>query len=171
MDPPLPHADPTPEDTTTPTILPFSDDDEEEDIECSISPTLPDTTLPPQPQCCSSHVPILTECNPIGGPRSTCTEMVVQEARESATHVKEARRACKVTKQNAVAQGNNPNTPNIGNDAINDLQQVFENLDLGDQAHELLALISEMSTLDPESLQFKDEPQTWDEAKNSVDTA
>ena len=61
--------------------------------------------------------------------------------------------------------------PDIGNDAINDLSHVCENLDLGDQAHELLALISEMSALDPESLQFEDEPKTWDSAKTSVDTA
>lgn len=40
---------------------------------------------------------------------------------------------------------------------------------LGDQAHQLQALISEMMALDPKSLQFEDEPKTWEEAKNSVD--
>jgi hypothetical protein len=56
-----------------------------------------------------------------------------------------------------------------GDDIKNDLHQAFGNLDLGDQAHELLALISEMTDLDLESLQFKDEPKTWNEAKTSVD--
>jgi hypothetical protein len=32
-------------------------------------------------------------------------------------------------------------------------------------------MISEMTNFDPESLQFEDEPKTWDEAKDSPDTA
>jgi hypothetical protein len=48
---------------------------------------------------------------------------------------------------------------------IDDLRLAFENLDLGDQAHDLLAMISEMTDFDPESLQFEDELKTWDEAK------
>jgi hypothetical protein len=34
-----------------------------------------------------------------------------------------------------------------------------------------LAMISEMTDFDPESLQFEDEPKTWDEAKDSPDAA
>jgi hypothetical protein len=32
-------------------------------------------------------------------------------------------------------------------------------------------MISEMTDFDPESLQFEDEPKTWDEAKHSPDAA
>lgn len=61
-----------------------------------------------------------------------------------------------------------PKEPASGN-IINDLHQTFKNLNLGNQAHELLTLISEMMDIDLESLQFKDEPKTWDEAKDSAD--
>jgi hypothetical protein len=80
-----------------------------------------------------------------------------------------AHRAHKAAKQNIGAQADRSETLDVSNDTINDLRQAFEDLDLGDQAHELLALISEMNTLDPESLQFEDEPKTWDEARNSAD--
>jgi Reverse transcriptase (RNA-dependent DNA polymerase) len=51
-------------------------------------------------------------------------------------------------------------------DVITDL---INNLDLGDQAHQFHALISEMVDFDPESLQFEDDPKTWEEAKSSAD--
>jgi hypothetical protein len=92
----------------------------------------------------------------------------VQEAREGATRVKEIRRERREAKQAAT---DHPDKSATGNDVIEDLRRAFEDIDLGDQAHELLALISEMTDIDPESLQFEDEPRTWDEAKDSADAA
>jgi hypothetical protein len=67
--------------------------------------------------------------------------------------------------------GSQDTDPVGGNDTIDDLRLAFENLDLGDQVHDLLAMISEMTDFDPESLQFEDELKTWDEAKDSPDAA
>jgi len=55
-------------------------------------------------------------------------------------------------------------TVNHDCDIIDEVCQSFNNLDLGDQAHQLQALISEMTDFDPKSLQFEDEPKTWEEA-------
>jgi hypothetical protein len=77
------------------------------------------------------------------------------------------RRECQATKHT----GSQDTDPVGGNDTINDLWLAFENLDLGDQVHDLLAMISEMTDFDPESLQFEDEPKTWDEVKDSPDAA
>jgi hypothetical protein len=45
--------------------------------------------------------------------------------------------------------GSQDSDPVGGNDTIDDLRLAFENLDLGDQAHDLLAMISEMTNFDP----------------------
>jgi hypothetical protein len=71
----------------------------------------------------------------------------------------------------ATKHSESQDTDPIGRNDIDDLQLAFENLDLGDQAHDLLVMISEMTDFDPESLQFEDEPKTWDEAKDSPDAA
>jgi hypothetical protein len=43
-------------------------------------------------------------------------------------------------------------------------------LQLGDQAHQLYMLILDMSNIDPESLQFENDPCTWEEAWSSADS-
>jgi hypothetical protein len=77
----------------------------------------------------------------------------------------------RAAKQNSDPPVNDDATLVAGSDVIDDLQQGFQNLDLGDEAHQLQALISEMTDFDPESLQFEDEPKTWEEAKSSADVA
>ena len=49
------------------------------------------------------------------------------------------------------------------------IMELFNNLNLGDQAHQFHTLISEMVDFDPESLQFEDDPKMWEEARNSID--
>jgi hypothetical protein len=93
--------------------------------------------------------------------------VAVQESKESAARVKEMHQERQATKHT----GSQDTGPVGRNDTIDDLRLTFENLDLGDQVHNLLVMISEMTDLDPESLQFEDEPKTWDEAKDSPDAA
>jgi hypothetical protein len=151
--------------------IPSTDDEEDEDDPIPPSahpdmPTLPPVTPPPRR---SSRVTIPTERNPNGGPTTTRTKEAVQEAREGEARVKELRRERKAAKLAAGTSTDHSVDPTADNNVINDLRRAFEDLDLGDQAHELLAMISEMSDIDPESLQFEDEPRTWDEAKSSAD--
>jgi hypothetical protein len=110
----------------------------------------PSEPLPPPPHH-SSHVPVPTEWNPTAGPLTTWTAAAVQESRESAAHVKEACWEHRAAKQ-GVRNVEGTSVPD--HDIINDLQQAFQDLDLGDQVHQLQALISEMTDFDPESLQF-----------------
>ena len=147
--------------------LTYDEDDDEEDF---VPSTLPNTPQPsPQlPPRRSSRIPIPTECNPGGSLATTRTEAAVQASQMSGEHIREQQKERREAKQ--TTEGH-PEESVAGNDVINDLHQTFNNLDLGDQAHELLALILEMNDLDPESPQFGDEPKTWDEAKNSADAA
>ena len=166
-------TDPNPNDPATlmPVLQHINDEDEVEPLMPPTPPNLDITTSPvPRPLCCSSRVPIPTEQNPTGGPSTTHTEAAVQESKESAACVKEMHQECRATKHTG-SKDDRLETSADGNDIIDGLQLAFENLDLGDQAHNLLAMISEMTDFDPESLQFEDEPKTWDEVKNSVDAA
>jgi Reverse transcriptase (RNA-dependent DNA polymerase) len=161
-------AEPKVEDPTILILVPLPDDDDDGD-DGPIPPAHLDTQ-PPQPPRHSSHIPIPTERNPNGIPTITHTEAAVQASRESAARIREHRRehgtATQAMEQNTA---DHPDVPAASNDVANSLHQALENLDLGDQAHELLSLISEMTDIDPESLQFEDQPKTWDEAKNSAD--
>ena len=144
----LNHATPIP-------VLPHEDDDNEVEPLMPPTPPNPDITTPPAPRPLhhSSQIPIPTEQHPTGGPSTTCTEEAIQESMESAAHVKEMCWAHWAAKH-AGSQDDHPNTSADGNDIIDDLQLMFENLDLGDHAHDLLVMILEMD-FDPESLQLK----------------
>lgn len=116
----------------------------------------------------SSCITIPTEKNPNGGPAITKTAAAVQESQESAAWVKEAWQKCRVATVAAWTVNPDP-AINHDHDIIAELCQSLGNLDLSDQAHQFHALISEMADFNPESLQFKDDPRTWEEAKNSID--
>ena len=57
----------------------------------------------------------------------------------------------------------------VDHDQLEELRESFDSLILSDEAHQLHALILEMSEIDPKSLQFKDDPHTWEEAQASAD--
>jgi len=58
--------------------------------------------------------------------------------------------------------------------AIKKLCQAFRTLNLGEgkaeQVDQVLSAISKMTKLDPSTLEFEDNPRTWEEAEQSVDT-
>lgn len=65
------------------------------------------------------------------------------------------------------------NEPKVVKDeAIKELRQAFGTLNLRDENTEqidwTLSAISEMTKIDPSTLEFEDEPKTWDEAKQSI---
>ena len=66
------------------------------------------------------------------------------------------------------------NEPKIVEDAaIKELRQAFGTLNLGEgkaeQVDQVLSAISEMTKIDPSTLEFEDEPKTWEEAQRSAD--
>jgi len=58
--------------------------------------------------------------------------------------------------------------------AIKKLCQAFRTLNVGEgkaeQVDQVLSAISKMTKLDPSTLEFEDNPRTWEEAEQSVDT-
>ena len=66
------------------------------------------------------------------------------------------------------------NAPEIIEEAaIEELRQIFGTLNLRDEKAEevdqVLSAISEMTKIDLSTLEFEDEPKTWEEAKNLAD--
>jgi hypothetical protein len=66
--------------------------------------------------------------------------VAVQESKESVACVKEMHQEYQATKHTGSQDTGSVNR----NDTINDLQLVFKNLDLGNQVHDLLVVISEI---------------------------
>ena len=79
------------------TFRPFSPNDDDDDLPLieQLPPNQNDHIMVdpphPKPPCCSSRIPIPTEKHPSGGPDITRTAAAVQELRESAAQIKEAR--------------------------------------------------------------------------------
>jgi len=99
-------------------------------------------------------------------------EKAIQESTQAANRLKTAHAEQKKTLQD-LWEEEARNVPKIVKDkAIKELHQAFGTLNLGDekaeQIDQTLSTISEMTKLDPSTLEFKDEPKTWDEAKQSA---
>lgn len=101
----------------------------------------------------------------------TRVDNTVQESKEVVEHVKEHWTEWKqiLTELQTQITLETPLTDHDWANPIEELCQSFDNLDISDQAHQLFALILEMNDIDPESLQFEDDPCSWNEARNSVD--
>ena len=116
----------------------------------------------------STRLPIPTLKHPNGGFTTTRTDKAVQESREAAERIKECRVNRKITLNN-LCDAILPDAPPADHDRSTELQKLVDIPEADDQAHQLYTLLSEMMDFDPESLQFDDDPCTWEEAKESVD--
>ena len=100
-------------------------------------------------------------------------EKAIEESAQAANRLRSARAERKKTLQD-LREEEARNEPKVVEDeAIKELRQAFGTLNLGDeiteQIDQTLSAISEMTKIDPSTLEFEDEPKTWDEAKQSVD--
>ena len=100
-------------------------------------------------------------------------EKAVQESTEAAARIRIARAERKKTLQD-LNEEEARNTPKTVEDAaIEELRQAFGTLNLEDekakQIDQVFSAISEMTKIDPSTLEFEDEPKTWEEAQQSVD--
>ena len=129
-------------------------------------PTVVDTTGPaPLEPRRSTRMTIPTAKNPNRGPITTSLDRAIHDYKESAEHIKEQRAEWK-----RILEGLHDIITPTSTDNDWAKLQLIEDPMLGDQAHQLYTLISEMSDIDPESLQFEDNMCTWEEAQNSADS-
>lgn len=164
--------------------LPINDEDSEEEYfpPNNLTQTVGDEqkppNLPPAPQepRRSNRTTTPTEKLAPDSRRVTRTERAIQESKESADRIREARSTRKKTLENLQTQTGS-NDPKIADaTAIEELREAFGTLNLGDigenpnQASEILAALSDFPDLNPATMDFQDEPRTWDEAVNSTDS-
>ena len=100
-------------------------------------------------------------------------ERAVEESTQAANRLKTARAERKKTLQDLREEEARNQPKFVEDEAIKELRQAFGTLNLGDENAEridrTLSAISEMTKIDPSTLEFEDEPKTWDEAKQSAD--
>ena len=106
-------------------------------------------------------------------PKPTRTEAAVQQSIDAGIRLREARAERKKTLQD-IREEEARNAPEVVESAaIAELKGIFGTLNLGDakgdRVDRALSAISEMPQIDPSTLEFKDEPRTWQEAKLSTD--
>ena len=142
----LPNADPIPR-ANSPDIIPKA-----VDIPQNV-PTLPEETIPRR----SSRI---AEKPPTSGPSRL--ERAVQESTDAAVRLKATRAERKKTLQD-IQEEETCNVPQVVKDAaVKELCQAFGTLNLREgkveQFDQVLSAISEMTKIDPSTLEFEDEP-------------
>ena len=129
------------------------------------TPPIPEETVPR----CSSHI---AEKTPNAGPSRL--EKVIKESTDAAVRLKAAQTERKKTLQD-LREEEARNAPKVVKDtAIEELPQAFGTLNLREgtveQIDQVLSAISGMSKINPSTLEFEDEPKTWEEACQSTNT-
>jgi len=158
------------------TTAPMLSDEEEEDVLPedltqlnNMQPILPtqnpEKEIPIRCSSCIAEKP--TESQP------THTERAIQESIDARTRLQETHAEWKKTLQD-IQEEEAWNTPEVvKNAAIAELMEIFGTMDVsdakGNHVDQALSAISEMSQIDPSTLEFKDEPRSWKEAKGSAD--
>ena len=127
------------------------------------TPPIPEETVPRR----SSRI---AEKTPNAGPSRL--EKAIKESTDAAVRLKAARMERKKTLQD-VREEEARNAPKVVEDAaIEELRQAFGTLKLregkAEQIDQVLSAISKMSKIDPSTLEFEDEPKTWEEACQSA---
>ena len=150
-------ADPIPR-ANSPDIIPKTDNIPQD------VPAPPEDTIPRR----SSRI---AEKPPVSGPSRL--ERAIQESTNAAVRLKATRAERKKTLQD-IQEEEMRNAPQVVEDAaVKELRQAFGTLNLGEgkaeQIDQVLSAISEMTKIDPSTLEFEDEPKTWDEAQQSAD--
>ena len=156
----------------TPTPI-FFDEDEEEYLPLHDPPN--NIPTPQEPAIVPETIPRrssrIAERPPDQKPSRL--DKAIRDSTEAATRVKAARAERKKTLQD-LREEEKRNAPTVVEEAaIEELRQAFGTLNLGDekaeQVDQVLSAISEMTKIDPSTLEFEDEPKTWEEAKRSAD--
>ena len=106
-------------------------------------------------------------------PKPSHWDKAIQDSKEAATRVKVGRGQRKKMLQE-LWEEEKRNAPTVVEEAaIEELCQAFRTLNLRDekveQVDQVLSAISEMTKIDLSTLEFKDEPKMWEEAKHSAD--
>ena len=159
MLPPInpPHSDLLPQ-TETPNIIPKTND-------------VPPIVLAPPEENIPRHSNRIAEKPQNPGPLRL--EKAIQESSNAAARIKETRAEWKKTLQD-LREEDARNAPQVVEDvAVKELHQAFGTLNLregeAEQIDQVLCAISEMTKIDPSTLEFEDEPKTWEEAQQSAD--
>ena len=126
-------------------------------------PALPDETIP----CHSNHI---AEKSEIPGP--SWLKRAVQESTNSAIRLKTMWAEWKKTLQDIQEEETHNASQIVEDVAVKERHQAFRTLNIREgkveQIKQVLSTISEMTKIDPSTLEFKDEPKTWEKAKQSV---